>query len=115
MIEGWLAVVVAVLSAILGYAAHVLQSRVPTKDNQDNISDARRSEALEHFRWAAELAVANDQAPRRLGADQLAAPVTNPHLAADDLKRVRAAIESALVPRVLPWEDDDPGSEEQRP
>lgn len=89
-----MAVVVAVLSAVLGYAAHVLQSRVPTKDNQDSIDDAL---------------------PRRLGADQLRVLVSDPHLRPEDLRRVRAAIKSALVSGVVPWEDDERGSGVQRP
>ncbi|MDQ3382536.1 MAG: hypothetical protein M3519_01910 [Actinomycetota bacterium] len=43
----------AMVSAFPGYVVHLLQSRVPTKDNQDNLSGARREEALQHFRWAA--------------------------------------------------------------
>lgn len=115
MVEGWFAVVVAVLSAVLGYGAHVLQSRVPTTDNQNNISDARRSEALEHFRWSAELSVADHELQRRLGADQLQVLVADPHLRPEDLRRVRAAIKSALVSGVVPWDYGSIGSEVQRP
>lgn len=115
MVEGWFAVAVAVLSAVLGYVGHVLQSRTPTKDNQDTISDAQRAEALAHFRWAAELAVSQDETERRLGADQLQVLVTDPHLLPEDIRRVRAAIESALSSALEPWEDDIPGSEVHRP
>lgn len=115
MVEGWSTAVVGLLSAVLGYGAHVLQSRIPTKDNQDSIGDARRSEALEHFRWAAELAVAEHGKQRRLGADQMQVLVADPYLLPEDLRRVRAAIESALVSGLVPWEDDDGGSEDQGP
>lgn len=103
MVEGWLAVLAAVVSAVLGYAAHLLQSRIPTQDNRDTIVDAQRSEALKHFRWAAALAVAEDESQRRLGADQLQVLAGDPHLQPEDLKLVRAAIRSALASRIAPW------------
>ncbi|MGB3827364.1 MAG: hypothetical protein WA962_01185 [Ornithinimicrobium sp.] len=104
MVEGWFLVLAAVVSAVLGYAAHVLQGRIPSKDNQDAISDAQRAEALEHFRWAAELAVSEDETQRRLGADQLQVLIGDPHLRPEDLRRVRAAIHSALASRIASWD-----------
>jgi hypothetical protein len=56
----------------------------------------RRQRALETYRWAAELAVSDDRASARVGADQLAALLRS-DLLDDDLKiLVAAALESAV-------------------
>lgn len=106
MAEVWVAIVSAVVGGAVGYSVHLLQSRVPTKDNQDTIKHEARQEALEQFRWAAELAVSTDEDKRALGAGQLHQLVSDPALTTTDLRRVRAAIKSALAPRLAPWDTE---------
>lgn len=104
MVDAWVAVIGALATGAAGYLGHVFQSRIPTKDNVASLVYARRAEALAHFRWAAELAVSEDEARRHLGAGQLGELVRSSHLNGEDLARVRAAIESAVVPRLDRWQ-----------
>lgn len=96
----------AVLGGVVGYVAHVFKSRVPTQDNQDTIDHQKRQEALDHFRWAAELAVSSDEAKRSLGAGQLKGLTSNAALNDDDIRMVRRAIHSALAPKLRTWDTE---------
>lgn len=102
MVDAWVAVVAAIATGVMGYLGHWVQARIATKDNEDTLAEARRAEALGHFRWAAERAVSDEETQRRLGADQLEVLVNDPNLTKGDLRRVRAAIRSALAPRLGP-------------
>lgn len=45
---------------------HILQAKVRTKDNQDNLAAQEVQRADETFRWAAELSVNKDERKREL-------------------------------------------------
>lgn len=104
--EAWVAVLSAVVGGAMGYLAHLLQSRVPTKDNQDTLDHARRAEVLDHMRWSMELMVSEDPAKRRLGAGQLVAIASSPYLEDEDKRRIRGAASAALAPRLAPWDTE---------
>ena len=103
-----LAALAAIGGGSLGWIGGFFQARTPTKDNdrtlEDNEktrSDARRTEALGTFRWAAELAVSGDEAKKRLGVDMMWSLVdTNLDLTFEDLRMIRVAIRSALAPKL---------------
>lgn len=73
-----------------------LESRT-TRAAVDQERQDRRAQAMEAYRWAAELAVSDEPAKADVGVDQLAA-LLHSHLLDDDLKiLVAAALESAVT------------------
>jgi hypothetical protein len=119
----WLQTGLAIVIGLLaGYGGHWLQAKTATTDNERALRDSRRIEALDTLRWAAELAVSDREAQRRLGATMLTQLVHDEHLAPADLRRVRAAIQASLLPKLerVAREDEpdvalpyDAGEEEQ--
>lgn len=109
MVEWWVAALLALLGAVLGYLSHLAQARIATRDNRDTLTEARRARALEHMRWAMDKAVSDNERQRSLGASQLEALVSSPHLTEHELHLIRAAIDSALEPTLEEWDDGDAG------
>jgi hypothetical protein len=106
VVDVWVPVVAVVVGAALGYLGHWLRARTPTKDNDRTLADARRSADLETYRWAALLALSEDEGERSFGTKQLRVLVRSPNLLREDLRLVSAAIESALGPRLQAWETE---------
>lgn len=91
---------------MLGYVGHYLRARTPTKDSEDDRAGRDRVEALEHLRWSCELAVSPEESRRLLGVRQLRTLLEDPSLTKADLRRVQAALTSALAPELHAWDTD---------
>lgn len=104
MVDWWVTALLTLLGAATGYLGHVAQAKVATRDNQDTLAEAKRAKALEHMRWAMDLMVSDEVERRSLGASQLTALTTTPHLTDDDLRLIRAATAVALDPLLKQWD-----------
>lgn len=107
MVEWWVAVALAVVTAALGYLGHFVQAKIGTKDNQDNVAAQERKRADETFRWAAELSVDKDERKKALGVAQLKLISEDPALTEAEADRVTAAIDVALASTVAAWETEE--------
>lgn len=84
-----------------------LLARTPTRDNDNTLDVTRREEAMQRFRWAAELAISDHESEKRMGVSQLRLLSKSRHVDADDYPLVEAAIVSALGSKLTGWDTSE--------
>lgn len=92
----WAAIAVSIGTPLLTFLGVLLAQRIARKGSKELETRSRREEVMRNVRWAAELAVDEDQTRAKLGVSQLNA-LSQSNLNDDDVQAlVDAALESVI-------------------
>lgn len=105
MTEALIAVIGGIVGGSLSLVAGLVLTKVRTRDNTDTLESSERTETLAHLRWASSLAVSEDEAQRRLGAEHLIVLFKNHRLSEEDAELAMASVKAALGPRLEAWDN----------